>query len=907
MSYHRVAGQRMNCELRRIGRNLTFGTRNSFVALLFLGLLTWLSGCVSSDKLQKNQYLLYSQTVRGNRTIQSYDLESLIPQRPNRRLLRLPLTPSLWVYQLGSRTYDKAAAQRELEAKRKEYDQFVAQPDSTRAYRKKLKRYNRQLGRLNRRVDEGNWVMRSLGEPPAYYYETDAQANAQKMQRFLYNKGFLRGKVGYTADSSTALGRRVRVTYNIAENTPFLLNQITYQIPDPRVDSIVRSTLDRFSILKKGDRYDADNVEAERIRIEDLLRNNGYYSFTRQYIPLPLDVLDLDTARTDSADLTPHRLNMWVKIVNPPGQPRHPVYKIGEVEVRVLRAEDRASADTVSHNGIRFYLGRQQYSMRLLDSRIFLRPDSLYRLKNYQDTQRQLFLLNQFSFANISFLDTTARRLRTRISLIPIDKYEITTEGGIFVLYQGQGYPGPFGNLSFRIHNIFGGLGTFETAARYGIEATTGFIPNSSIGISQEFGLNTSLIFPHILFPGKVRFKFNRLNPRTQISLGYNYTKRPEYGRQLLRAAMSYNWLKNTNHQYNFFIADINYLNATIYRDGNGQSAFLDYLDRQAAAGSTIKNSFLNSFASNVGFVYTYNTNILGQNRRANFLRVSLESGGTTLNLFSPSQLQNIFRTTDTSGLQYYKYLRGNIDYRHYVPLRPKTTLAFRFNTGLVYGYGVNRTAPYEKLFFAGGSSSVRAWLPRRLGAGSAIPYTVPVLDPKDRLIPDFKRDRRNPEQSTGQFRYDFEQPGDILLEASAELRTHLFRLGGDINGAFFVDAGNVWTLRDNENRVGENFQFRKPGNGPYNRSFLQQIAVGTGIGLRIDFSFFIIRFDGAIKVYDPARYFVYAPDRNGYILPGKQPDDIIDERFILSKFRFDKMFRGVNPLVINFGIGYPF
>lgn len=864
-----------------------------------------MSGCVSLDKLQKNQYLLFSQTVRGNQAIPSSDLEALIPQRPNRRILRLPITPPLWFYQLGSRTFDKEAAQRALDAKRQEYDRFIDKPDSTKSYRKQVKRYNRQLTRLRRRVDEGNWVMRSLGEPPAYFYENDAKDNAEKLKRYLFNKGFFQGTATYSIDSSTTLGRRVRVVYTIKENIAYHLNKVTYEIADPRVDSIVRLTLERSSLLKTGERFDADKIEAERIRIEELLRNNGYYSFSRQYIPLPLDVLDVDSVRNDSLDSMRHRMNMWVRIANPPGQLRHPVYTIGDVEVRVARAEDRFSLDTVSHNGIRFHLGRQQYSMRLLDSRIFLRPDSLYRLKNYQDTQRQLFLLNQFRFANISFTDTSGLRLRTRLNLVPIDKYELTSEGGIFVLYQGQsGYPGPFGNFSFRIHNIFGGLGTFETALRYGIEATTGYLSSSSIGISQELGLNTSLTFPHILFPGRVRFHFNRLNPRTQISFGYNYTSRPDYGRRILRTAFSYNWMLDNNKQFNFIVADVNYLKARI-KPGLDGRAFENYLRTQDSLGSTIRNSFRSAFASNIGFIYTYNTNVLGENRRANFLRVSVESGGTTLNFFSEKQLQNIFQTTETSGLQYYKYLRANVDFRHYVPLRPKTSLAFRVNTGLVYGYGENRTAPYEKLFFAGGSSSIRAWLPRRLGLGSSIPYTVPVTEPKDRLIPEFKRDRQG--VPTGQFRYDFEQPGDILLEASAELRTHLFHLGGDINGAFFVDAGNVWTLRDNGNKIGENFQLRTSSGDGISRSFVQQIAVGTGLGLRIDFSFFIIRLDGAIKVYDPSRYFLYAPDRNGYLIEGKQPDEIIDERFFLPKFRFDKMFRGPNPLVINFGIGYPF
>lgn len=875
---YKVWGSILSCNPKCAIRTVCF-------LVVSIGLASWLSGCVSSEKLQKNQYLLFSQTVRGNRTLPGSDFEALIPQRPNRRILRLPITPALWFYRLGSQTYDQAAAQRALDAKRKEYDQFTEKPDSTKSYRKEQKRFNRQLTRLRRRAEEGNWVMRSLGEPPAYFYETDAKENAQKMQRFLFNNGFFLGKASYSVDSSKTLGKRVRVTYNIAENVPFHLNKITYQIADPRVDSIVRPTLARSSALKIGERYNAEKIETERIRIEELLRNNGYYSFTRQYIPLPLDV---DSARTLSTDSAFRNLNIWVKIANPPGQSRHPVYRIGEVDVRVARAEDRSSLDTTHFNGLRFFLGQQNYSLRLLDSRIFLRPDSLYRLKNYQDSQRQLFLLNQFRFANISFTDTTGGRLRTRLNLIPIDKYELTTEGGVFVLYQGKGFPGPFVTSSFRIHNVFSGLGTFETALRFGFEAQTGYTSlKSSVGIAQEFGLNTSLIFPHVLVPGKIRFQFNRLSPRTQISLGYNYTSRPEYGRRLLRAALSYNWLKSNNHQYNFTIADVNYLKATIKQTAAGDS-FKLYLARQDALGSTIQKSFLSAFSSSISFTYTFNTNVLGQNRRANFLRLSFESGGTTLNLFSNQQLQNFFNPTPTSGLQYYKYLRSNVDFRHYIPLRQKTTLAFRFNTGLVFGYGANQTAPYEKLFFAGGSNSIRAWLPRRLGAGSSIPYPLP----DNNQIPNFQNNR------PGQFRYDFEQPGDILIEGSAELRTHLFHLGGDINGALFVDAGNVWTLRNNPRRTGENIS---PG-------FIRQIAVGSGVGLRIDFSFFIIRLDGAIKVYDPARYYIYDAERNnGYVIEGKRTGDFVDERFFLPKFRFDKMFKGPNPLVINFGIGYPF
>ena len=208
-------------------------------------------------------------------------------------------------------------------------------------------------------------------------------------------------------------------------------------------------------------------------------------------------------------------------------------------------------------------------------------------------------------------------------------------------------------------------------------------------------------------------------------------------------------------------------------------------------------------------------------------------------------------------------------------PIRTRTTLAFRVNTGIAYGYGPGGgPVPYEKYFFAGGSNSVRAWLPRRLGPGSAFPY---LADPNTPAINDQQ-----------QFVYQFEQPGNVLLEGSAELRGRLFHLGADVNGAVFVDAGNVWTL----NAIVPTAPARPFG---LIRLF-PQIAVGTGVGLRLDFSFFVIRFDGGVKVWDPARQYIDQAD-------GKP----VDDRFILPKFSFKQLWSGPNPLVINFGIGYPF
>lgn len=859
-----------------------------------------LSGCLNSKQLRTNSYLLTAQTVRGNRTVSTEALEGLIPQRPNRRILGLPITPPLWFYQLGLSHYDREAALRALQDKTNEFEQQSQQlANQPEALRKLNRRYGRQLKHLRLIAEEGNWVMRSLGEPPSYFAEADAKANAVKMQKYLSDKGFFNAQTSYKLD--TLRRRQIRINYLIKEKEGFYLRNITYQITDPRVDSIVRQSFDK-SQLQVGERFDFDNMSGERLRIESLLRDQGYYTFSRQYIR----ATDVDTVRRghdrryrdglEPGDSTRRSVDVALQIINPPGKSSHPIYHIGEVEMQVNAAVaspdnthpalSAADQDTISRNGIMYLLGGRDISLRLLDAKILLRPHQLYSQANYRDTQRQLFLLNQFKFVNLNFIDTTNHQLQTLITATPLDKYEATAEGGVTgLLYQGTGYPGGFGSLVFRVRNMFGGLETFETSARFGVEAQTGFVsdPNNpkSVYSSQELGLTSSLIFPQILFPGAFRFRFNRYAPRTQVSLSFNNTFRPDFRRSLLRATMAYNWQTTPTKQFSFLIADINLINAGKGTSDTISRVFQEQLDILRNQGSTVYLSFRRSLSSSFSFAYTYNTNTPGQNRRANFLRTVVESGGTTLNLFTDSQLRKLFNTTDSTGLQFYKFLRFNVDYRHYIPLRPRTTLAFRVNTGLVYGYGSNRTAPYEKLFFAGGSNSIRAWYPRRLGPGSEWPQKTP--DGRPLFIKDSEG------KNTEQFEYIVEKPGDMLIEGSAELRGRLFHLGADVNGAIFVDAGNVWTLSDNNNnRPGTVFRFG---------TFIPQIAVGTGVGLRFDFSFFVIRFDGGIKVWDPARRY---PDSS-------EPDGIKDKRFILPEFSLRRLSSGPNPLIINFGIGYPF
>ncbi len=833
-----------------------------------------LFSCVPQSKLSRTQYLLYSQSVRGSRVLPSDELESLIPQKPNKRILRLPFTPALWWYQWGASHYDHAAELRRMQGLEINFTQQsrLLATDSV-ALKQFTRQHNRQVNRQRRRVEEGNSRMR-IGEAPSYFVERDAVANTTKLKLYLQSKGFFQARARYSVD--TLLEGRVRVNYIVDEGVPYFLRSITYEIGDTAVDSLVRKLLPN-SPLRVGNRYDAEQIRTESVRIEELLRNNGYYGFSRQYVRA-----QPDTSINSPRDTVRRSVELYMQVLNPPGQVAHARYRIGLVEVAVARpdvldADGKVlGSDTVLVNGVSYLLQGHSFATRLLDTKIRLRPGQLFRQKDLSETQRQLFLLNQFKFVNINFIDTARRELRTRIVATPTDKYEYSAEGGLFVLISQQGYPGPFGNVTFRVRNFFGGLETFETSLRYGLEAQTGFASDVSSGnkalFASELNLSTSLIFPQILWPGAIRYRFDNLNPRTQISIGYGNTRRPDFTRSNLRTALTYSWQPKPGRQFAVSFLDLNYLQANII-----SQQFQRQLDSLTALGSTIRLAYRNAFASDISASFTYNTNASGANRRSSFLRIAIESGGTTLNFLSKNNVEqlreSLGRLTGNDSLQLYKYLRINIDYRHYIPLRPHVTLAFRLNTGLVLGYGSNRTAPYEKLFFVGGSNSIRAWPSRRLGPGSAYPYqssnsSVPYLNDKQ------------------QFVYLFEQPGNFLVEGSAEVRARLFRFGAaDVNIAGFIDAGNVWTI-DDTGRKGANFQANR---------FLTDMAVGTGVGLRFGFSFFILRLDGGIKVWDPARRYTTTDGQ------------AVDNRFILPQFSLTKLFTSPNPLVVQFGIGYPF
>ncbi|MCY7350579.1 MAG: BamA/TamA family outer membrane protein [Cytophagaceae bacterium] len=816
---------------------MTFKREILCIALAGLSLLT---GCVRKASVRRpDEFLLVDQSVKGNQEITSAELLNLVPQRPNRKILFNNFLPYLSLYRLGQQTYRKEKFQDELRSLSQDYQrQSLVLENDPKALRRLQNNYEKRARKLGLKIEQGNWVMRVLGEPPSYISQQNAADNAAKMRAYLATRGFRRASVGFTLDSTLFSRRQIKVSYGILEGPPSTMTRIGYQSAEVRLDSLMESNR-KASKLAPGDRFDSNTLDAERSRLESLFRDNGYYGFNRNDISiLGVDTFSISGGRRDTLRIDP------IFIIAPPKRGEtHPIYRVDSVQMVVdaspLGLPNRERTDE-ERNGVKYIFIGRPYATRLLDSKLSIRPGELYSQRRMTETQRRLGTLDQFRFPDMPF-DTVQRRLN--IYTNPLDKYQFSGEVGLNVF---QGLPGPFTNAALRIRNILGGLESLELAGRLGVEGQTGFVVSDRPYASFEAGLNASLIFPQILFPGNYNFRFNNSNPRTQVGVGYNFSNRPDYRRTNAKLALSYSWQKTANETFYLSLFDANLNNSRIK-----DPAFDRYLDSLDQAGNPLKRSFQRSFVSSVSGSYVYSDNVIGQNRRAKYFRLFLELGGTTLNFTRNDEFPLLKKLFGDENLQFFKFYRINPEFRYYLPVGLRSTLAMRVNAGVALSYGGNDALPYEKYFFAGGSNSLRAWRPRRVGPGSS-PNRPGEVD----KVP--------------------EQPGNALLELSAELRFPIVKLGGQINGAVFVDAGNIWTTRAQAiELIGRaNFDFSR---------FYREIALGTGFGVRWDFSFFIIRADWGVKLYEPA-------------LP-------VAQRWVLNKVSF----RGEYKPKLNIGIGYPF
>jgi outer membrane protein insertion porin family len=804
-------------------------------------MLCLFGGCSPTRHLAPNERLLWRIKLEGVKQNNASAITQLYQQKPNRRVLGLPLYLNL--YYLGKNLYNPERIQRNIDQETQDFNRKIqkAGGDSVKVD-DLIEKKEKKLSKLQNKKENGNWLMRTVGEPPAIFDSLKLVETEDQIKIYLTSKGFFKSQV---SSQTEVKDKKVFATLLVQEDKPYILTNHTYQVPDTTILGLLTESQGE-SHIHQGKNYDEALLAQERDRIELLLKNNGFFDFRQQYVTFEADT---------SYEAYTVRLSTLVS--NPTDTSFHKIYTINKVFFTSDAGINRfgRQRDTVTLNKVNFLAYEHQVKPRILLRKVIIRPGQTYSASRALNNQRIISNLDVFKYTTIGFtkvedsltLDPHKGLLNAQINTALLPRFQETTEiGGTFT----EKVPGPYASIRFRIRNIFGGAEIFDVGVRAGIE---GQLQRNvaTVGRRTEIGADMGVTFPQILVPFRTNDLLVRFNPRTRFSTGYAYVDRNEYTRTNLDFSFDYIWQRLNIHQFSLSPMDINIISTPRI-----SKEFNDLLTLYEQQGNPLRQSFNNAFVSSINFTSLFNTANYNQTNDAKLMRIFVETGG-----FLGQYVAELF-----PSLSNYKFGKVNLDYRRYKPLGNNLIFVYRANGGIAKPLGSSRALPYDKYFFAGGSSSVRAWLPRRLGPGSSA-----FIDPETKEVSS-----------------QFEQPGEILIELNSEMRFRMFRFGNtNVNGALFLDAGNIWLFKERTSFTEGSTFITQPGaQFAFNR-FYKELAVGTGFGVRFDFTFAILRFDIATKVYDPA-----LPEGN---------------RFVLNKFRSDRIF-GTNTLTtFNLGIGYPF
>ncbi len=816
-----------------------------FLALLFfIGLFS----CVPTKNLAPTQQLLYNQKINGTDKVDADDLAVYYRQQPNRRILYLPITPYLYFYYLGKSNYtpqDSLNFIKEKQDLELKYDKKLAEYENATTQKKVNKRnriknkYNKKLAKANDKIKNGNWFMRSLGEKPAIFDTTLMQQTASQMSLALKQKGYFSNTVTPLISYHQNDSQKVIVVYKVEEGRVQKIRNIDYQISDSTIKQLVfADTTER--LFNQKSKYNESKLAAERERITAHLRNNGYFDFTKQFVFFDVDSLIKNT---------PFQSDITIAIENPLSttKKKHKRFVVDSVKMIIdgnVFGVVQNTPKNSKYDSIKYVEYKQNYSKRILNNKIQFRPNEYYNQKHEAQTQRSLTQLNMFRFVNMRH-DTTAGKFVTTVFANSHTKYNLSLEGGIGINVS-QIIPGPFFSVSLLNRNTFGGGELLEFNGRGAIEYQAA-IQGLDIDLkqslrTQQFNFSANLTLPQFAFPfsKKIQRRFGKYNARTQFQIGFANTDRPEYTRTNAEFAMRYNWNKIPYKTY-----QIDAINILLTNTTRIDESFLSNLEELAANGNNLIFNFSRSLTASAGGSYIYNDNLFDR-KVAHYFRQFIEYGGTFLNLNNRTFADSAQILSDT--LTFNRFFRTDTDFRYYKPAGKKSVLAYRARLGIAKSFGKKSILPYERYFFVGGGNSLRAWKPRRLGPGSY-----------------------SPRLANGEYDTRFEQPGELLLELSFEWRRSLMKY---IETVVFFDAGNIWMISEDKGRPNSEFEFNR---------FWKEIALNTGVGVRLDFSFLIIRADIGIRMYDPT-------------LP-------LSERWVGNKL-FQSPFQNS---AVNIAIGYPF
>ena len=576
-------------------------------------------------------------------------------------------------------------------------------------------------------------------------------------------------------------GKKLVTTYLLHPRQPYFINKVDYDIRDSAIAVVLNLADSTRRGLKSGMMFNVANLDNERSRISKYLTNRGYYRFNKDFISYRADSVPGSPLINLTLVLDKYRSGEETNLP-------HQVYTIGDVNFRSGNTNDSVIPLRQS----------------VLASNTFLESGALYASNDLQTTYNHFGRLGAVRYTNISFHERDFEPVLDCDILVSTNK-----PSTISFQPEGTNTSGDLGaavSLTYQNRNIFHGSENLSVVLRGAYEAIRGLEGYSNTNF-QEYSVETSLSFPRFIAPLLSTSFRRRVNASSEVSLLYDLQNRPEFMRRVFSVAWRYKWNDQNHHdRYQVDLLDLNYISMPWISD----TFKAEYLDNTNSRNSILRYNYENLFIMKLGFGYTYNNG-----RYA--IKVSAESAGNLLNL--ASHMFHFHKNSEEQytflDIAYAQYLRGIFDYTRNFVFDYHNQLVFHFGFGIAYPYGNSTILPFEKRFFSGGANSVRGWSVRSLGPGKFI-----------------GRDGR----------IDFiNQTGDMKLDLNLEYRASLFWKFG---GALFIDAGNIWTLRDYEDQPGGQFKISE---------FWQQIAVSYGLGLRLNFDYFVVRFDMGMKAVNPA------------------------------------------------------
>lgn len=803
------------------------GKRCPILILCICCSLLVLCSCSPGKHISKGSYLLSKNKIdiRGNNyNIKTGDLVNYVQQDPNHKILYMKV--GMYIYS-ASRPIDDSACN------------FFEK-----------------------------YICRSIGEKPVELSERHVSTSCKNIKTYLKSNGCFSATV---QDSLSRVRRwyapwtfyKKRRVENYIVEIPYRAKIDTFYLSTeaPKLYEVVNPLIKK-DLIKKGDWYNEQTLSQIRNDVTAGMQDKGYYAFNTSHISF-----EVDTA--EGYEKT--KIRMYIK--NPMDNNNiatvHKPYRISKVFIQpnyipITSSDYLPPIDTVLtyHKSLKtggltplFFINNTKEPIikrKTLQRCILMRGNRMYSPKVSKNTYSALFQLKNFKYVDMYYepigpFDADTLNLASHIRLTMIKPISLSSSFEINysannnnnLNYGNSSNFGAAGNLSFTHRNLFRGAEIFTTNLKLAAEINSKVFSGESdargwkIFNAFEAGLDFGLELPRFLAPFSTKFYSMRFHPHTSIEAGYNFQKRSYYNRSIFNMDFGYSWNSSSKKYFYFTPIEINYVNMNI-TDENYQ-ALINTMDRR------IRYQMSDHFVMAMRFSYVYNGQNIGNKKNFNYFTVNMETAGNVLELYSGI----VNQSKDNDGnytifnIPFSQYVRGDFSFIRYNYLSKRTSLVCKIFGGIGVSYGNAEALPYEKSFFGGGANNLRGWQLRELGPGSS--------------------------QPTGKMKHD--RAGDLTFGASVEYR---FPIVGPLEGAMFMDAGNIWTLKDVAGMEG----------GKIGKDFYKEIACDLGLGFRLNISVMLIRVDFALKAWDPCKD--------------------VEDRFVLDDARF-------KDISVQFGIGYPF